>query len=93
METKSGHRGRKILNCLLDKRETKKMKGLAEAGEQRGKWKDFKAREGETIETERGWRGLVMGERWQDIETSECQGEESETWRWRMMRKKLRMRW
>lgn len=59
------------------------MKGLGEVEEQRGKWKDFKSqreRESETTETKRGWRGgLVMGERWQDIETGECQGDGSET--------------
>lgn len=33
------------LNWLLDKRETQKMKGLAEAEEQRGEGKDFKGRE------------------------------------------------
>ncbi len=42
---KTKARRKEKLNWLLDKRETKKMKGLAEAGEQRGEGKDFKARE------------------------------------------------
>lgn len=61
---------KKKLNRLQDKRETKKMNGLAEAGEQRGERKDFKGRERNYREEKRGG-GLVMGERWQDIEVSE----------------------
>lgn len=61
---------KKKLNRLRDKRETKKMNGLAEAGEQRGERKDFKGRERNYREEKRGG-GLVMGERWQDIEVSE----------------------
>ena len=61
---------KKKLNRLWDKRETKKMNGLAEAREQRGERKDFKGRQRNYREEKRGG-GLAMGERWQDIEVSE----------------------
>lgn len=49
------------------------MKGLAEAGEQRGERKDFKGREREKLQRRKKKEvgGLVTGERWQDIEVSE----------------------
>lgn len=47
------------------------MKGLAEAEEQRGEGKDFKGRKKLKREgKKREVGGLVMGERWQDIEVS-----------------------
>lgn len=67
------------INLTFRQKRDKEMKGLAGAEEQRGKGRDFKARERNYRQKSKRGGGLVMGERWQDMEKGECQRAGSET--------------